>query len=632
MNKYTIFILFFILFASCNNKNNNIVYTLDNPSERIVWEKLRLMDPVTREIPRDIRKKERMFAKTLPKENNQINNSWIHRGPYNVGGRTRAIALDVLNENIIFAGGASGGMFRSVDGGQSWVKTTDPNQLHNVTCVSQDIRAGKENIWYFGSGELTGSSASGGEAYYQGNGIYKSVDSGLSWDSLPFTATNTNGFDSDFDFIWNIKTDPSNDTLDILYAATYGSIYKSEDGGESWSRVLNISEHTGFNEIHLDPRDPNILYATSHQRQRKVWTYISGGPESGLYKSVDGGINWIELKNGIPGSDKGRIALAISPVNPDIIYCMIEGHGFYKSINNGSSFKKQSEHSTSGNYYVELFASPHNINTVYSMDTYAQWSEDGGKSFKRLGENGKHVDNHIAWIDPNNKNHLILGCDGGIYETWDHANSWHFKSNLPITQFYRVATDNASPFYNVYGGTQDNFSLGGPSRTINNRGIVNSDWYVTQTGDGFESQVDPLDPNIVYAQAQYGWLRRYDRLSGEGVPIKPLPGVEDKPLRWNWDAPLLISPHDHKTLYFAANKLFKSTDRGDSWETISGDLTRQIDRNALPLMDKIWSIDAIGKNRSTTIYGNIVSLHESSLEKGLIYIGTDDGLIQVTVL
>ena len=222
MNKYTIFILFFILFASCNNKNNNnIVYTLDNPSERIVWEKLRLMDPVTREIPRDIRKKERMFAKTLPKENNQINNSWIHRGPYNVGGRTRAIALDVLNENIIFSGGASGGMFRSDDGGQSWLKTTDPNQLHNVTCVSQDIRAGKENIWYFGSGELTGSSASGGEAYYQGNGIYKSVDSGLSWDSLPFTATNTNGFDSDFDFIWNIKTDPSNDTIDVLYAATY---------------------------------------------------------------------------------------------------------------------------------------------------------------------------------------------------------------------------------------------------------------------------------------------------------------------------------------------------------------------------------------------------------------------------
>ena len=547
--------------------------------------------------------------------------NWRSIGPAVTSGRVADIAINPNNHDNWVIATASGGVWTTKNHGLTFNPVFDNQGSYSIGCVTIDPN--NSNVIWVGTGENNNQRS---VAY--GDGIYKSTDGGSSWKNMGLKNS---------EHIGMIKIHPENSN--IIWVAAYGplwnsggdrGIYKSEDGGESWSRVLNISEHTGFNEIHLDPRDPDILYATSHQRQRKVWTYISGGPESGLYKSVDGGINWIELKNGIPGSDKGRIALAISPVNPDIIYCMIEGHGFYKSINNGSSFKKQSEHSTSGNYYVELFASPHNINTVYSMDTYAQWSEDGGKSFKRLGENGKHVDNHIAWIDPNNKNHLILGCDGGIYETWDHANSWHFKSNLPITQFYRVATDNASPFYNVYGGTQDNFSLGGPSRTINNRGIVNSDWYVTQTGDGFESQVDPLDPNIVYAQAQYGWLRRYDRSSGEGVPIKPLPGVEDKPLRWNWDAPLLISPHDHKTLYFAANKLFKSTDRGNSWETISGDLTRQIDRNALPIMDKIWSIDAIGKNRSTTIYGNIVSLHESSLEKGLIYIGTDDGLIQVT--
>ena len=546
---------------------------------------------------------------------------WRSIGPAVTSGRVADLAINPNDRDNWIVATASGGVWTTKNHGLTFNPVFDGEGSYSIGCVTIDPN-NSSTIW-IGTGENNNQ-----RSVAFGDGIYRSKDGGSSWENMGLKYS---------EHIGMIKIHPTNS--DVLWVAAYGplwssggerGIYKTIDGGENWERVLHISDHTGFNEVHLDPRNPDILYATSHQRQRKVWTYVSGGPESGLYKSLDGGENWIQLKNGLPGSDKGRFAIAISPVNPDLVYCMIEGHGFYKSINRGASFNKQSGHSTSGNYYVELFASPHDINTIYSMDTYAQWSTDGGKSFKRLGEKGKHVDNHVAWIDPENPDHLILGCDGGLYETWDHASSWHFKSNLPITQFYRVATDNASPFYNVYGGTQDNFSLGGPSRTINDRGIVNSDWYVTQTGDGFESQVDPINPNIVYAQAQYGWLQRYDRLSGEGVPIKPIPNPDEKALRWNWDAPLIISPHDNKTLYFAANKVFKSTDRGNSWESISGDLTRKIDRNQLPLMGKIWSIDAIGKNGSTTIYGNIVALNESSIQKGLIYVGTDDGLMQIS--
>ena len=546
---------------------------------------------------------------------------WRSIGPAVTSGRVADLAINPNDRDNWIVATASGGVWTTKNHGLTFNPVFDGEGSYSIGCVSIDPN--NSSIIWIGTGENNNQ-----RSVAFGDGIYRSKDGGASWENMGLKES---------EHIGMIKVHPNNSN--IIWVAAYGplwnsggerGIYKTTDGGKNWKRVLHISDHTGFNEVHLDPRNPDILYATSHQRQRKVWTYVSGGPESGLYKSLDGGENWIQLKNGIPGSDKGRFAIAISPVNPDVIYCMIEGHGFYKSLNRGASFNRESGHSTSGNYYVELFASPHDVNTIYSMDTYAQWSTDGGKSFKRLGEKGKHVDNHVAWIDPENPDHLILGCDGGLYETWDHASSWHFKSNLPITQFYRVATDNASPFYNVYGGTQDNFSLGGPSRTINDRGIVNSDWYVTQTGDGFESQVDPINPNIVYAQAQYGWLQRYDRLSGEGVPIKPIPNPDEKALRWNWDAPLLISPHDNKTLYFAANKVFKSTDRGNSWESISGDLTRKIDRNRLPLMDKVWSIDAIGKNGSTTIYGNIVALNESSLQKGLLYVGTDDGLIQIS--
>src|SRR5262245_52545754 len=264
------------------------------------------------------------------------------------------------------------------------------------------------------------------------------------------------------------------------------------------------------------------------------------------------------------------------------------------------------------------------------MDTWMHVTEDGGKTFVKAGEKSKHVDNHALWIDPRNTDHLIAGCDGGLYESWDRAQTWDFKANLPVTQFYKVAVDDSQPFYYVYGGTQDNNTLGGPSRNRSEHGIVNSDWFVTVGGDGFQSAIDPKDPDIIYSQSQHGVLVRYDRKTGETLDIQPQPAEGDEGMRWNWDSPLIVSPHLNTRLYFAAQRLFRSDDRGDSWRPVSPDLTRRIDRNRLKVMGRVQSVDSVAKNSSTSFYGNIVSLAESPLKEGLLYVGTDDGLVQVS--
>ena len=546
-------------------------------------------------------------------------------GPAVTSGRIADIAVNPNNPKEYYVAAAAGGVWKTSNAGITYEPIFDAEGSYSTGCVTIDPN--NANVVWIGSGENNNQRS----ASY-GDGVYKSEDGGKSWTNVGLKNS---------EHIGMITIDPTNSNT--VYVAAYGplwsaggdrGIYKTTDGGKTWKAILTVSENTGFNEIRMDPRDSKVLYATAHQRRRHVFTYISGGPESAIYKSTDGGESWNKLTNGLPKVDLGRIGIAISPVNPDYLFAIVEAAdkkgGVFRSTDRGASWVKQSDNSTSGNYYQEIYCDPVDINKLIYMDFWVMVSKDGGKTFDKIGEIYKHVDNHCLWIDPSDTDHLLVGCDGGIYETFDFGANWDFKANLPVTQFYKISVDNATPFYRVYGGTQDNNSLSGPSRTISANGITNSDWIITLEGDGFESENDPLDPNIAYVQAQYGVLARYDRKSLEVVDIKPVELEGEVALRWNWDSPLLLSQHKPTRIYFGANRLFRSDDRGDSWVAISGDLSRQIDRNKLPVMGKVWGMDAVAKNASTDIYGNLVSIAESKSDENHLVVGTDDGLIQVT--
>ena len=422
--------------------------------------------------------------------------------------------------------------------------------------------------------------------------------------------------------IGRIAIDPKDSN--IVYVAAQGplwgpggdrGLYKTTDGGKNWKKILSISDNTGVTEVVIDPQNPETIYAAAYQRRRHMWTLINGGPESALYKSTDAGATWNKLRAGLPTTEIGRIGLAISPVDSNVIYAQVEAAdrkgGIFRSNDRGGSWERRNEFDTTAMYYSRIVADPKDVDRIYVMNVFLMVSDDGGRTLRRLGEKSKHVDNHDIWINPNNTDHYLVGGDGGVYETYDRAANWHFKSNLPITQFYDITTDNSTPFYNVYGGTQDNFSMGGPARTRSASGITNADWFVTLGGDGFRSQVDPEDPNTVYSALQNGVLSRFDKRTGERMGIQPQPGRNEEPNRWNWDSPFIISPHLHTRLYFAADKLFRSDDRGDSWQVISGQLSRGLDRDKLPVMGRIWSMDAVAKNASTAFYGNASALAES---------------------
>ncbi len=550
---------------------------------------------------------------------------WRSIGPAVTSGRIADFAVNPSNKSEYYVAVASGHIWKTTNAGTTFQPVFDNYGAYSMSCLAIDPN--NPFVVWAGTGENNHQRALG-----YGNGVYKTSDGGKSWKEMGLKESRQIG---------KIIIDPRNSN--IVFVAAEGSVwgpggdrglYKTIDAGKTWKKVLHISENTGVNNLAYDPRNPDIMYATSEQRRRHVFTKIGGGPESAVYKSTDGGETWEKSMTGLPTVDIGGTGIAVSPVNPDIVYIIMEAAdkkgGFFRSTDRGATWDRMSDHTEAGQYYNEIYCDPKDVNKIYSAETFSQVSIDAGKTWKPMGNRNRHVDDHAIWIDPDNTKHLFIGGDGGMYETFDACDTWNFKANLPITQFYRVAVDNEFPFYNVYGGTQDNNSIGGPSRTIYSDGIVNSDWFITNGGDGFWGAIDPVDPNIVYAESQYGGMVRYDKKSTEAVGIRPEPRKGELTYKWNWNTPLIISPHKNTRLYTAANKVFRSDDRGDSWEVISEDLTAQIDRNSFKVMDKYWSADAVAKDRSTSLYGEIISLCESPMKENLLYAGTDDGLIQVS--
>ncbi len=547
-------------------------------------------------------------------------------GPALTSGRIADLAVHPGDRSTWYVAAAYGGVWKTTNAGTSWKPVFDGQGTSSIGCVTLDPRH-PITVWV-GTGENNSQRSVG-----WGDGVYRSDDGGRSWTNLGLKASGSIGM---------VRVHPEDSKT--VFVAAFGplwspggdrGVYKTTDGGKSWRRVLAVDEWTGANEVHFDPRDPNVLYAATYQRHRKVWTLLNGGPGSGLWKSTDAGETWTRLKNGLPSGDMGRIGLTVSPHEPGVITATIEAQheasGTYRSADGGMNWEKLNGYvSSSPQYYQEIFSDPSVAGRLYLIDTFLQTSDDGGRTWRRLGNRARHVDDHVVWVDPTDSRHLLVGGDGGLYESFDRGATWKFFTNLPITQFYKIALDDARPFYHVYGGTQDNNTQGGPSRTANDNGIRSSDWFILLGGDGFQPRVDPSNPDIIYAQYQHAGLVRFDRRSGESVDIQPQTEPGEDPARWNWDSPLNISPHAPARLYFASQRVYRSDDRGDAWRPVSPDLTRQTDRNQLPVMGRIWSVDAVSKNASTSLFGNIVSFDESPLQEGLLLVGTDDGLIQIS--
>ena len=546
-------------------------------------------------------------------------------GPAFTSGRVVGFAVEPNNPARYYVAVASGGVWKTVNSGATWTPVFDNEGSYSIGTIVLDPK-NPLTVWV-GTGENNSQ-----RSVSYGNGVYKSDDGGRTWRNVGLKTS---------EHIGRIAIDPKDSN--IVYVASQGplwgsggerGLFKTTDGGKTWKNILNISENTGVTDVVIDPNDANTIYCASYQRRRHMWTLINGGPESAIYKSTDAGATWNKLRAGLPTVELGRIGLAISPVDSNVIYATVEAAdrkgGIFRSGDRGGSWERRNEFDATAMYYSRIVADPKDVERIYVMNVFLMVSDDGGRTLRRLGERNKHVDNHDIWIDPANTEHYLVGCDGGIYESFDRGQHWDFKQNLPVPQFYDITTDNAKPFYNIYGGTQDNFSFGGPSRTRSASGITNADWFVTNGGDGFRSQVDPEDPNTIYASLQHGVIVRFDKRTGQRIGIQPQPERNDDPPRWNWDSPFIISPHSRTRLYMASEKLYRSDDRGDTWQLISGPLSRGLDRDKLPVMGKVWGIDAVAKNASTAFFGNASALAESQKKEGLIYVGTDDGLLQIT--
>jgi photosystem II stability/assembly factor-like uncharacterized protein len=549
-------------------------------------------------------------------------------GPAINGGRIADIAIHPDNGNVWYVAVGSGGVWMTENAGTTWQPIFDEQPSYSIGSITLD--PGNPATVWVGTGENIGGRHVG-----YGDGVYKSTDGGKTWQNTGLEAT---------EHISTMLVHPENS--DVVWVSVQGplwtpggdrGLYKTTDGGATWRKVLSDNEWTGVTDLVMDPRDPDVLYAATWDRHRTVAAYLGGGPGSGIHKSTDGGETWTKLTSGLPSSNLGKIGLAISRQDPDIVYAAIEldrrTGGVYRSTNRGGSWSKMSDAvsgATGPHYYQELYASPHHFGRLYLVSNATLISDDHGATFRRMNLDGKHSDDHAIAFHKNDPNYLLVGSDGGLYETYDDMKTWRFLRNLPVMQYYKISVDDAQPFYFVYGGTQDNGSNGGPSRTDTDHGIRNADWFKTLGADGHGSATEPGNPNIIYAETQQGRLHRVDRITGDQVFIQPQARQGEPFERYNWDAPIEISPHSPTRIYFASQRVWRTDDRGNSWTPISGDLTRNEERITLSIRgaqqswDNPWDVSAMSN------YNTITSLAESPLAEGLLYAGTDDGLLQVT--
>lgn len=549
-------------------------------------------------------------------------------GPSLTSGRIADIAIHPTQQNMMYVAVGSGGVWKTENAGTTWKPIFDGQASYSIGCITLD--PSNPSIVWVGTGENVGGRHVG-----FGDGIYRSTDGGKSWKNLGLKKS---------EHISKIIVHPTNSNT--VWVAAQGplwskggerGLYKTTDGGKSWKKTLGDDEWVGVTDIVIDPRDPDQLYAATWQRHRTVAAYMGGGPGSGVHRSSDGGETWEQLKSGLPTSNLGKTGMAISPFNPDVIYACLEQDrlkgGMYMSTDKGNSWTRQSDMMSGGtgpHYYQELYADPHHEGRLYLMNNVVLISDDHGKTYRSMNEDKKHVDTHAMAFSKTNKDYVIMGTDGGLYESFDQTKTWRYVRNLPLTQYYKVAVDDALPFYNIYGGTQDNGSHGGPSRTMKESGIHNNDWRVVLGADGHQSATEPGNPDITYGEFQQGVLFRIDHTTGETVFIQPQAGEGEPNERFNWDAPILVSPHNPKRLYFASYRVWRSDNRGDDWTAVSEDLTRNEERLALPIMGSTQSWDNAWDVNAMSNYNTITSLSESPIQEGLLYAGTDDGIIQVS--
>ena len=546
---------------------------------------------------------------------------WRNIGPANMGGRINDFAVVEADPNIVFAATASAGVWRTTNNGVTWEPVFDEQPVSSIGDIA--VAPSDPSIVWVGSGESNNRQSSS-----WGNGVYKSTDGGDSWTNVGLEDTL---------HIGRIVIHPTNP--EVVYVAATGhlwgpnddrGLYKTTDGGQTWTNTLFIDRDTGMTDVAMDPVSPGTLYAASYQRRRTAFGFSGGGPGSGIYKTTNGGESWRRLTDGLPDGITGRVGLDIYRSDPRIVYAVVQNAngGMFRSDDRGESWTRMSDTNPRPMYYSQIRIDPLNDQRIWAAGARMVYSQDGGKTFVDDWVQTIHGDFHALWINPADSNHMLAGSDGGVHYSYDRGRTWDFVNTMALGQFYEIGYDMETP-YNIYGGLQDNGSWGGPVRTLYRRGITNEDWFRVGGGDGFYTQVDPNDPTTVYVESQNGNVSRLDLETSERKSIRPEPEDESERYRFDWNSPILISPHNSQTIYYGGNRLFKSTDRGDTWTT-TDDLSKDQDRDEMPIMGVEVTDDTPSRHDGISTFGQIISISESPRREGVLYVGTDDGNVQVS--